>query len=96
MITFLNPLDALIPKIPFSFFAEFQVRVTFGARGVSLSRILGGPSIEPFFGDLDSGFWLARPRRRQSRRGAAGKSQPPTVHRAVYSVPPGWAEAGSE
>ena len=25
---YLNPLDALIPKIPFFFFAEFRVRVT--------------------------------------------------------------------
>ena len=34
MMTFLNPLDALIPEIPFSFFfAEFSVRVTSGARG---------------------------------------------------------------
>ena len=33
MITFLNPVDALIPKIPFSFFAKFWVRVTSGARG---------------------------------------------------------------
>ena len=31
MPTFLNPLGALIPKIPFSFFAEFFVRVTFRA-----------------------------------------------------------------
>ena len=33
MITFLNPLDVLTPKIPFSFFAEFGVRVTSGAPG---------------------------------------------------------------
>ena len=45
-MTFLNPLDALIPKNPFSFFAEFWVRVTRGP-GVSLGRILRGPSIEP-------------------------------------------------
>ena len=32
-MTFLDPLDALIPKIPFSFFAEFWVRVTSGAQG---------------------------------------------------------------
>ena len=31
MTIFLNPLDALIPKIPFSFFASFWVRVTSGA-----------------------------------------------------------------
>ena len=28
MMTFLTPLDALIPKIPFSFLAEFWVWVT--------------------------------------------------------------------
>ena len=33
MMTFLNPLDALIPQIPFSFFAAYLVRVTSGARG---------------------------------------------------------------
>ena len=44
----LNPLDALIPKIPFSFFTEFWVRVTPEAPGVCLGRILGVPSIEPF------------------------------------------------
>ena len=32
MMTFLNPLDTLIPKIPFSFFADFWVRVTSGVR----------------------------------------------------------------
>ena len=33
MMIFLNPLDALIPKIPFSFFAEFGIRVTSGTLG---------------------------------------------------------------
>ena len=63
MMTFLNPLDALIPKIPFSFFAEFRVRVTSGAPGVSLGRILGGPSIEPFLGGgrLARGLYRAPP-----------------------------------
>ena len=42
-MTFLNPLGTLIPKIPFSFFAEFWVRVTSQAPGISLSRILGSP-----------------------------------------------------
>ena len=43
---FSDPLNALIPKIPFSFFAEFWVRGT----GDSLGKILGGGSIEPFGG----------------------------------------------
>ena len=50
MMTFLNPLDALIPKIPFSFFAHFLGLGHFRGLGVSLSRILGFPSIEPLFG----------------------------------------------
>ena len=50
MMTFLNSLNALIPKIPFSFFADFWIWVTSEARESSLGRILGVPSIEPFFG----------------------------------------------
>ena len=42
MMTFLNPLDALIPKIPFSFFADLWVWVTSEARG-SVSLGFGGP-----------------------------------------------------
>ena len=45
-MTNLNPLDALIPKIPFSFFSDFWVWVR--GPGVSLGRILGVLSIEPF------------------------------------------------
>ena len=44
-MTFLNPLDALIPKFPFV--AEFWVWVTAWGPEVSLDRILGGPSTEP-------------------------------------------------
>ena len=32
-MTFLNPLDVLIPKIPFSFFADFWIWITSGAQG---------------------------------------------------------------
>ena len=41
-VSVLNPLDALIPEIPFSFFAEVWVRVTFGARR-SISVGFWGP-----------------------------------------------------
>ena len=43
--TFLNPLDMLIPKAPFSFFCffDFWVRITSGA-----------------LGSLSVGFWRAR------------------------------------
>ena len=56
-MTFLNPLDALIPKIPFSFFSDFWVRVTSEARGSVSVGFCGVPSIEPFFG---GGGGLAR------------------------------------
>ena len=41
MMTFLNPLDALISKSPFSLFAEFWVRFTSGARGSVLVGFWG-------------------------------------------------------
>ena len=60
MMIFLNPLDALIPQIPFSFFTEFWVRATSGARGSVSVGFLGGTSIQPFGGGvLASG--LCRP-----------------------------------
>ena len=50
--TSLDPRDALIPKMPFSFcFFEFRVRMTCGARGVGPGWILDGiSSMEPVFG----------------------------------------------
>ena len=56
-MTFLNPLDALIPKIPFSFFADFLGPSHLRGLGVSLGGILGVLSIEPFLGE---GEGLAR------------------------------------
>ena len=53
MMTFLNPLGTLIPKIPFPFFADFWAWVTLGARGSAsvgfweahqLSLFIGGGS----------------------------------------------------
>ena len=53
MMTFLKPLDTLISKIPFSFFAEFWVRVTCVARGSVLVGFWGGRQMsEPFWGRL--------------------------------------------
>ena len=50
MMTFLDPLDALIPKIRFSLFAKFWVQVTSGVPGsVSVGIWGGGASIRPFF-----------------------------------------------
>ena len=50
MITFLNPLDVLIPKISFSisFFAEFGVRITSGAWGSVSVGFGGGRERSPF------------------------------------------------
>ena len=50
MMTFLNPLDALIPKIPFSFFAEILGLGHLRGPGISLGRILAVLSIEPLGG----------------------------------------------
>ena len=51
MMTFVNPLDALIPKIPFSFFAAFRVHVTSGAWGsVSVGLGGGGRQLRPVWG----------------------------------------------
>ena len=50
MMIFLNPLDVLIPKIPFSFFAHFWV--TSEARGSTSVGYRGVLSIEPFWGGV--------------------------------------------
>ena len=50
MMTFLNPLNALIPKIPFSFFADFWVWVTSEARGSVLVGFWGSRQLSPFWG----------------------------------------------
>ena len=51
----LNPLDALIPNIPFSFFAEFRVRITYGARG-SVS-VPSPPRVVPHSLSFPGGGW---------------------------------------
>ena len=50
MMTFLNPLDALIPKIPFSFFPDFWVWVTSEARGSDSVGFGGSCQLSPFWG----------------------------------------------
>ena len=49
MMIFLKPLDPLIPKIPFSFFAEFWVRVTSGPRGSVSVGFWGACRLSTFF-----------------------------------------------
>ena len=50
MMTCLNPLDALIPKIPFSFFSDFWVWVTSEARGSDSVGFWGSCQLSPFWG----------------------------------------------
>ena len=49
-MTFLNPLDALIPKIQFSFFANFGVQVTSEAPGSVSVGYWGSCQLSPFWG----------------------------------------------
>ena len=65
MNIFLSPFDALIPKIPFSFFADFWVRVTSEAQGFSLGRILGSRQLGPFGGGSSQGALSTPPPPRQ-------------------------------
>ena len=50
MMTLLHPLNALMPKIPVSFFAEFWVRATSGARGSVSVGFCGSRQLSPFRG----------------------------------------------
>ena len=59
VLTFLNPLDALIPT-PFLFFAEFRVRATSGAQG-SVSVGFGGPLQLSLLGGASSHGALLNP-----------------------------------
>ena len=68
MMTFLSPLDALIPKIPCSFFADFWVWVTSEARGSVSVGFWGSHQLSPFGG---GGGGLAR--------GAASPPPPPSI-----------------
>ena len=57
MMTILNPLDALIPKSPFSLLADFWVRVTSKAWGSVSVGFWGSRQLSPFGG---GGGGLAR------------------------------------
>ena len=61
MLTFLNPLDVLIPKIPFSFFAEFWIRVTARAQGSVSVGFWGARQLSPFWGGGPSQRALSNP-----------------------------------
>ena len=52
MVNFFSPntFDALVPKIPFSFFAKFSVWVTFRARGQSVGFLGARQLSHPFWG----------------------------------------------
>ena len=60
-MTFLNPLDALIPKIPFSFFPDFWVWVTSKAWGSDSVGFWGSCQLSPFWGRGGSGRRAYRP-----------------------------------
>ena len=49
-MTFLNPLNALIPRIPFSFFADFWIWVTSKAWGSVSVAFWGCCQLSPFWG----------------------------------------------
>ena len=49
-MTFPNPLDALIPKIPFSFSPDFWVWVTSKAWGLDSVGFWGSCQLSPFWG----------------------------------------------
>ena len=51
MMTFPNPRNALIPKIPFSCFADFWVRVTSGALGSVSVGFWGLRQLSLFWGE---------------------------------------------
>ena len=57
MMTFLNPLDALLPKIPVSFFADFWVRVTSEAWGSVSVGFWGSCQLSPFWGRVGSSLY---------------------------------------
>ena len=50
-MNFLHPLDALIPKIPFSFFPDSWVWVTSKARGSDSVGFWGSCQLSPFLGE---------------------------------------------
>ena len=51
MMSFLNPLNTLVSKIPFSFFAKFWGRVTSGARGSVSVGFWEARQLSPFWGE---------------------------------------------
>ena len=57
MMTFMNSLDALIPKIPFPFFADFWVWVTSQARASVSVGFWGSRQLSPFGGGLARGLY---------------------------------------
>ena len=62
MMTFLNPLTALIPKIQFSFFADFGLWVTSEARGSVSVGFWGSRQLSAFGGGgLASGLYRPPP-----------------------------------
>ena len=80
MMTFLNPLDTLIPKIPFSFFAEFWVRVTSRAPGSVLVGFWGARQLSLLFVG-------GRSQRAVSTHPLKLKTRPPKLLRSSLDLP---------
>ena len=74
-MTFLNPLDALIPNIAFSFLSDFWVWVTSEARGSVSVGFWGSCQLTPFFGGGGPAGGLYRPPPPET------KTRPPLEHR---------------
>ena len=86
-MTFLNPLDALIPKIPFSFFSNFWVWATSEARGSVSVGFSGSCQLSPF----GRGF---RPEGSIDPPPRETKARPPLSYTTdVWCVGGGWHKA---
>ena len=89
-MTLLNPLDALIPKIPFSFFSDFWVWVTSEARG-SVSVGFWGSCQCPFWGRGGSGRRaLSTPPPRKRKPGVPCRAAPGTLVGSQKRARHGW------
>ena len=76
----------LIPKIPFSFFAEFWVRVTSGARGSVSVGFWGARQLSPFC--LGGGVWPQGLYRPPPPPPPKSKTRPPAEGVFVVAPPP--------
>ena len=86
-MTFLNPLDALIPKIPFSSFPDFWVWVTSEARGAVSVGFWGSCQLSLFLGGAGGGV---RPEGSITPPPQKRKPGLPGLGRNLWKVCPPW------